>query len=399
MKIILLKLFVILAFAIFLYGCSESTNTNSSPKRLVYYYYSDSSAIGWDNYFVLYSYNLNTGDTKKVTNNTIVHTTGVAQNGNIVFDCGMFTEPGCWLVNSSGVAMPMPMPVSTIPSFQYILAMAPEIQLSNDGSTAVFFLIYENSNDGSVAGTRLVYFNFLTMNCTMIDLSNYLKFVFNDSAINYCDVSGHYMVLKNGNSKLWFVVSGFNKNGNNYNFIASRVCEFSNNRIYNISRVENSSLEIIGADLPNERIFVSKLNPNDTLNHSYYIFAADNNNDSIPVNIPSENFSNPEQFAKEKSEMAGWTDNGIAIYDLNTMTVSQDVISWSRIDSLYPGLTHEKNSRLSFSPDGEYITFALPSADGIYGTDLLIIKRDGTEFKRILHGTAIGIPVISDVIQ
>lgn len=178
-----------------------------------------------------------------------------------------------------------------------------------------------------------------------------------------------------------------------YSNLENRIFIFDGKDLKTISNILKGDVYIIGADYINEKIFVRNIVNNDTT-----IFAVDNFNDSIPVNLPNRYFCNPEQFAKEKSEMAVWKDDGIAIYDLNTMSLKQNVISWSRFDSLFPGYYRNHYSEITISPDGEYILFNYYVSDNV-GSDIFIIKRDGTELKRIKNGGFNWKSVISSVIQ
>jgi len=399
MKIFYLKLAAILILAYLFYGCSETTESTNAGKRYVYFF--DGTAYNPDGLKFLVSHNLVTGEEKGISRSTYEYLSGISKSGAFVFP----NESDflySWLFSSDGTRLPISIPQSQDSKMEYYVYPFPGMQICYENNRIAYFVSYtnyENSEFPWAGKPKLVLLDYPQSISKIVELDAVCKLAIQDTSINYIAPFGDNFFLSNDGTKVWFLLSAYNITGPvDWNDIANKafyIFEYSNGQVtLKCNTLPNPIIKLLGADYLNEKIFAAKRLINDTL-----VIAFDKYNDSISINIPYENFSNPEQFAKEKSEMAGWTDNGIAIYDLTTMTVKQSIINWSRIDSLYPGLAHQKNKRLSISPDAEYISFALPLKYSDYNYDLFVIKRDGSEFKRILKNSSVGIPVISCVIE
>ena len=397
MKIIYLKIAAILILACLFYGCSETTESTNANKRYIYYSMSvsdgaTSAEAG------LYRYDVSSGETVRLANNSVIHVTGVSKDGTIGFEYEGL-EKLRWKYNLELGSVPISYPVSFEDNYNYWIYDLPYFTNSYNGNHFVYFVGYRHveTSDKYKDKPKLVILDYLHSSSKIIEIDEISKSFINDTSIDGVQLFNDYILTSNDGKSVWFLMNSFEFSGHDdVGFMAISdfmLLEFNNDKIVPIIKPDYRIKQILGADYPNERILVLIVSLIDSTIFAY------NETDSIPVNIPYENFSNPEQFAKEKSEMAGWSDDGIAIYDLTTMTIRQNVISWGRIDSLYPGLAHQKNKRLSFSPDGEYITFALPQINESNKFDLFIVKSDGSEFKRILKNAPVGIPVISSVIE
>jgi len=397
MKIIYLKLAAILISACLFYGCSETTDSTNAGKRYVYYSMSESDGAPSAD-AGLYRYDVSSGETVRLANNSVIHVTGVSKDGTIGFEFKGL-EQIHWKYNPNNGSVPLSYPVSTDKDYIYWIYDIPYLTNSYNGNKFAYFIGYRHveTSDLYKDKPKLVILDYLHSSTKIIEIDEICKSFVNDTSIEGVQPFNEYILSSNDGKKIWFLMNSFDISGHDdvvsIGISDFMLLEYNNDKIKPIIKPDYRIKQILGVDYPNERIFVLLVSLEDST-----IFAF-NETDSIPVNIDYENFSNPEQFAKEKSQMAVWSDDGITIYDLTTMSIKQNIISWGRIDSLYQGLAHKKNKRLSFSPDGEYITFALPNINDMYNYDLFVIKKDGSEFKRILKSAKVGIPVISSVIE
>ncbi|TAL70886.1 MAG: hypothetical protein EPN82_00875 [Bacteroidetes bacterium] len=397
MKIIYYKLVIIFILTCLLYSCDETTGSTKTKKRYIYYSLSESDSVPASD-AGLYRYDVNNGEIKRLANNSVIFISAGSKDATIGFEYRGL-EQIHWIYSPQKGNIPLPYPISTEEKYYYWIYDIPYISQNYNGNKFAYFVGYRKKNTSDIYKDKpkLIIMDFLNSSTKIIEIDEICKSLIKDTSIEGVQPFSDYILSSNDGKKVWFLMNSFDISGHSdvVNIAISdfMLLEYYNDKIIPFIKPDYRIKQILGADYSNDRIFVMIVSLVDSTIYAY------NNIDSIPVNIPYENFSNPEQFAKEKSEMVGWSDYGISIYDLSTMSVKQNVISWGKIDEFYPGLSHKKNKRLSFSPDAEYITFALQSKYSNYNYDLFVIKRDGTEFKRISKNAPVGIPVVSSVIQ
>ncbi|MBI5326658.1 MAG: hypothetical protein HZB41_15515 [Ignavibacteriae bacterium] len=392
MKINYLKLAVIILIGYLLYGCSESSESTNVGKRIVYIC-SFSPVWSWNTYSDLFSFDIMRGELKKINTNIFSYSSGISKDGKIVFEYSGEMEFGYWVLLSDNTLLPIPLPETTDSLLKYGYSF-PRIQLSYNGNLAVFGTNLHQSENYEIGINKLVFMNMQNLTYNIYDIENQFYGKFSSPEITDFIPARSISILNNEGTTFWFVYSGRNVKDINYSDLETRIFKFDGKNLKANSRILKGDVCIVGADYINEKIFVRHITNYDTT-----IFAVDNFNDSIPLNLPKRYFTNPEQFAKEQSEMAVWNDDGIAIYDLNSMSLKQNVISWSKFNSLFPGYKSNEYREVTISPDGEYLTFFLKGNYYFDGYDVFIIRRDGTELKRIYKEALVWNSVISGIIQ
>ncbi|MFC2132073.1 hypothetical protein ACFLSQ_11625, partial [Bacteroidota bacterium] len=395
----IMRLLPILLLVLLLTYCNDTTepvkNNNGSDTTLnlnYTIYYPMSQSDGWrPEHAGLFGFSfMDSQEPERLLYESIVHTSRVGQNGFIAFEYEYHPQK-FWARYPDGTDIPIPFPESSDSLRIYEYSLPPHIELSSDGNHAVYFTNYKFT-DGFLPEEdiqKLVILNFNNPDWTanIYDFKTFYIDELSDYEVNYAEPFGDYFLVNSDATKVWFVLKCMKFDGTDFVNKGYVVLRFENGNFTAVSEFYVQPIELSGIDLETEKIFTY-------LDNELKIL--DNSGNLVNSGLNKDNMSNPHQFAVDKSEMAVWTDEGIALYNPVTETKSHDVISWDSILTIYPDIEKTSTKFLSISPDGGMIAFGLLNKNtDPPAYDLFAIRRNGSGLIRIVPNTPIGVPVIS----
>ena len=373
-------------------SCSEKTGPSSNFVRYVYYPVLYGTDKSYQTHEGMYAYAIDSNITKQYVNNGVMHLTSVGNVDNImVFQ---YADPTLryWGKCTDGSLLKVPFPYDSADlTHIYAYDAMPLIQLSYDGHHVAYFVNYESADTANLDPTtvepKLIIFNCAKWLMTTISIKNFCMNQFLGMGVNVILPAGRNILINQDGSKIWFVIQALKFANNQYTSMGYRVIEWNDSTISSYSDIIDAPVTLWGIDPFSENIL---LQTGSTLQ----VLGANQTMSQTSLLLP--NLSNPNQFAKESTELAIWTNDGIDIYNFAQGASTSTVMTFTSFDGQYPGYKHESNVSLSIAPDAQVITFALAKTANPTHYDLFIINRDGSGLKKIATDIPICEPVVSN---
>ncbi len=385
------SVFIILIFQIILFvSCSEDNNTNEQTFRFIYYPVGsqDGAEPGQ-----MGLYRMSTLDSvftrENLSKYSIIYTSGIATNGVIVFENNTSTirlEAIC----EAGTKIDVPFPKHQDTSREYVLITPPRMNISFNGHRGAYF-VWDKKKGSEEPEDKIL--NFVTVSCVdgSIITKTFSQFIENNFAntqINSATPFGEYLFLNTQGDKIWFVLKLFNFQDGIETNIKYAIVEYYNKDFILRSAVKDEPIELRGYNSYSRHLITVVGDTVKTL---------DENNEFYNNKLKLENLSNPNQFSVARAEVVVWADEGLELLNPSTGAFLKSIIKYSMIDPTGQMLI-QSNPRLSISPDGSYIVFALSYKDNPNVYSLFIVDRDGKNVKKLTE-MPMGIPKISNELK
>jgi len=391
-KIIIINIFFVF---IFIFGCEDSTKppikTNGDDSTLTqnyYIFYPLSQNDGWrPEHSGLFFYSFTeSNEPERNPTESIVHLSSVGKNGTLVFQYEYLPDK-FWVRYSDGTVLPIPFPQSDQSDWDYFYTIPPHIELSGDGEKAVFFATKKR-----IDGTKpeennlvLIIMDLPETTIQMYELNQFVANKLSDDNVNFAEIFGKNVFINEDGTLTYFTIKGKYFINDQFNDIGYYIVQFSDGTLNKYSNKSIEPIELLGYDEKAQYIYYKKgTNVNKM------------SGNSITTNFVIDNFSNPNQFVKTKSEVVIWTDYGIELYNSITETKITEIVSWDTLKMMYPDVKNMvRSNKLSISPDGGLIVFGFDQNTDPPSYDLYAIRRNGKDLKRLVPNTPIGMPVVS----
>jgi hypothetical protein len=379
---------------ILLMNCNEATkpdNNNNdvdTTQNLNYYiYYPLSQSDGWrPEHSGLFRYSFNdSGVPERILTESIVHTSMVGMNGSIIIEYEYLPQK-FHLRYCDGTVVPLQFPESSQTGWEYSWSVPPHIELSGDGSKAVFFLTFQKSDDihKEENQLKLIVLNLSESTYNIFDLTQYCINNFYNSEINYAEAYGDNILVNNNADKIVFVTKLFTFEDESYNHKGYSIIELNDNAFHSVTGIIEDEIDLAGMD------YTGNI-------YAYFngILNSINSTGKVTPSNLSKGIISPQQFSMVKSEIVVWSDEGISLYNTLTEQKLSDIITWDSIEVLYPEVNLKETKLLSIAPDGGLITFGLEVTQEPPAYNLYAIRPNDRIMKTLLVNTPIGRPVIS----
>ncbi len=395
MKYKLITIILIIS-AFWLISCDDTTTPKIKPNgndtTLTHNYnifYPLSQSDGWrpeHSGLFFYSF-MDSNEPERNPTESIVHISSVGKNGAIVFQYEYLPNK-FWVRYTDGTTLPLPFPQSDQMDKDYYYTIPPHIELSGDGTKAVFFATMKRIDGTKPEDNNLILIVMDLPETTFhsYELNQFLTNKLSEDNVNSADFYGQNMMVNDDGTLIYFVIKGKQFSNNQFKDIGYYVIQFSDGTFNKMTNKSDETIELLGFDEKSQKIFAK---------YGTILKAIDKGN-TISTMFSTANLSNPNQFAKSKAEVVIWSDFGIELYNSNTEQKINDIISWDTLNTMYPDIKNiVRSNKLSLSPDGGLIVFGFDKNTDPASYDLFAIRRNGKDLKRLVPNTPVGIPVIS----
>ncbi len=372
---------MLLTFAAVFTGCDRHHDRDKAAVRYLYYGIANNDSTGG-----LYRIDISSGLKERKSALPVAYTTSVAENGVVLFQTAgePFELKGkC----TTGAIVPVPFPVPSDVRCQYVFAIPPRLTLSHPGHHACYPVTLKRTDPPS-AQACLALYNCAVQQMTIINVDSCVRRILSTKQVQDVKVSGDCTLIDSEGDKLWFIAM---VTENTIQGIDSLyyISEWNTGSIRIISSPFTSPIRLRGRNIPEGALYI--LNEND---NSIFLFSVrDGSLEKTAMN--GSQFLSPLQCSHQGDYLALWGNGGIELYDAAMRRIST-VLTSADITRLGNGAVFKNSERLSISPDGIWIAFALPTSANSSLFHIFIVRRDGSELQRIADGVSCGVPVISD---
>ena len=389
----LIYFFGIIVLLANLVSCGEPVTPNEAKGRVIYYPVSEADG-NEPNQFGLYRYSYKFDSLGKIAINPVNHTTSVAANGIVLFEYSNAITNKFWGRCVDGTLISVPFPSDTNePTKKYEYLNQPRISLSYDGHHALYFVKQTpiGSSNPIEIEPKLIVFNCAEWKMTIVSIKDFVLNELQDLGINSVEPVGENILLNTDGSTAYFAVKGIKYESGIPNVKAVLLIEYANNVLTTkYKQMDNLSNPLQLYFLNTDNLTTVK----DNVVYSLFL-----NGILVPnTSLNSSNLFSPKQKATASNGIVIWNDSGIQYITLESPDYNNQVVTFDAIDSKSGPHKHTPNKRLTLSPDGRVVIFAIQKLNSdVY--DLFIINRDGSNLTMIRDGIYLGIPVISDPIE
>mgnify|MGYP000238802245 CR=1 FL=1 len=382
--------FVLLVFI--LNSCQQTSTPAKIFDRYIYFNVGEIDGATPEQYG-FYRYSLLKDTLQKISDQSCSFITGVSQFGSIIFEKDAELEFRHWLLKEDGNIVTFPMIKTSDPGYEIVFQKPPCTALSYNGNYVAYFLRYQAIGciDLCLSQPILVRYNIQTAKMDTILLQDSLKVFFDSSQAEvFLPVNQEIIISKEGN-QMWFVMKGLKKVGNDLETVGYQIISWKDGILKSCTHTDAlNPIQIRGINFATMRLIL-------TIGETVNNFRTNNYEFNYNALKP-ENISNPEQIAKDLDRMVIWTKEGIEIAYPDGGGYVAKVINFNTIIQGYGAYDITSSKRLSFSPDGKKIVFALPKLTGnVY--DIFVVDWDGKNLKRIMINMPLGVPVLSNAFE
>ncbi len=373
-----------------LISCGDDNSGDpKSSYRLIYYPASSqdgSSGLNSGLFFV------RTDDliSSQLVPNPVVYTTGLGNNGVIVFEYEE-ADNKLWGKCESGDLMPVPIPDVKEDYISRELIYPPRIRLSADEHNVAFFIKHIPQISAGLMDhyVELVIFNCQNGNTIRVPINEFARQNFDSINANGGRPYGSYVTIDKDGKTVWFVLKGIQYSGNDELNKMYSVAEWNENTgLRLISEPTRRAFEIMGMDYISKDLVIKFQNELKTIK------TLEQDGEEAFNNLTSEMLSNPNQMAVSKDETVCLTNYGIEIFRTDNGNLIRKVISWEEIDPS-DKYDHQYTEKITFSKDAQVIVFALQYKDIQDEYTLFMVDRDGEKLVKLADKLPVGTPVIS----
>lgn len=374
-------------------ACQQTSTPTATYDRYIYFCISELDGATPEQYG-FYRYSLLKDSLKRISDQSCSFISGMSQFGSILFEKDSELEFRHWLFKQDGSSISFPMIRTSEPGYEIVFHKPPCTALSYDGNYVAYFLRYQAIGciDLCLSQPILVRYNVSTAKIDTVWLQDSLKSFFHlTEAETFQPVNEEIIMSKDG-SKIWFVVKGMKKVGNELETVGYQIINWDNGTLKSCTATDSliQPMQIRGINYATMRLIV-------TLGETVYNFRTNNYEFNYNALKP-ENLSNTEQVAKELDRMVIWTPEGIEIAHPDGGGYVSKVLNFNTLIQGFGAYITTPTKRLSFSPDGKRIVFALPKTTGNV-CDIFVVDWDGKNLKRIMLNMPIGSIVISNAFE
>jgi hypothetical protein len=372
-------------------GCSDTSSPNAVFERWIYYA-SDSSSDGRQ-LPGLYRIACSDGNTLRIDPRPIVAISGIAANGVVLFarqsnqwDNGS-DNPVLFGRCENGSIIPVPFPVSSSVDSEYVSVLSPIAALAYDGHHAAYpAYLKPVAKDGfEVFKARLVLFNCASGNMRVIDIEEGIKRLYRPESIRQVWIANDWLILSQDGAKIWFTASIELDGGAQ----VRRLLEWSDT-LRMIGPPSESELSLVGYDDKNKILY--------TRRSGGLVHIPVSGNEFVTTGVTPAHVT-PAQFSRASGEFAHVGFNGIEIRNAADASLERTVCTIDALNTRFQRLYEPARSRVVMSPDGEWLAFAGDITPGIgpeNTCDILLMRRDGSELRRVAIGVRLSDIAISD---
>jgi hypothetical protein len=386
---------IILIVLFSLLSCNDTTEPvvdngkDSTLTQDYFIYYPMSQNQGWrpEHAGLFRSNFLSNEPVERLITSSIIHTSKVSKDGKIAFLTDVHSSD-IWIRYKDGNTQMVPFPVQTDNGWQIGLDKTPGVELSTNGNLLVYF-VTSHKIDGTApdkASQSLVTIDLTTMTLTLHNLRQFYIESFSEKGFDNAQLYGKNILINEDGSKIWFVLKGMDFDNGTFSDLGYSIIQFENGQFKKYGKYSSTPIELSGIDFKSNKIFC---NVDNLL--KYTISGGDFINSTFSI----DEIYSFHQFELNKSIVVIGDSTGISLYDTKTESLIKTVITWDSLGKAYPLMTYKATEKISISPDGGLIVFALHPKNDIQSYTLYAIRKDGSGLKRIVPETPLGMPVVS----
>lgn len=362
------------------FSCEPEDNEKSMDRVAFYFAGLDEDCSDSD--YGLFRYYLNEDFEERVAVYPVEATTCLADNGKVLFEYDEGVNNKLWKKCLFGALMEIPLPPSD-DNGNYSYSDRSCLAMSGDGYHLCYFAKF--SHNGS-SNYRLIYFHWCDREIIIPDLKEFLIDKYPEYSIDGFIPSGKEMIMNYDGSCFYFSITATSQG----NPVTNLLLKYSYNKFSVINESDSNIMEIVGYD---------KINDNVIYKENSSIFRASSTNGVSLLEINEALIKSNRQFARKKSQLVVFDNEFIRLLSSEDGSIIKDVVSFDEIIGIHPNFEKKDTEKLSISPSGDYIIFALEriNSDKRYG--LFTIRADGTELMLIKDNIALNNVLISDHIE
>jgi hypothetical protein len=383
------------AVALLCSACSDGSSPVPLRDRWVYYSV-DSADADREHPQGLCRIAMSDGGVERIDARSVVAVSGVAANGILVFQQGTGTRSYGGAAQmlfgrcENGSVIPVPFPVFPRVDSEYVYALPPAATVGYNGHHAIYpvHLKPAASTASDRMQPRLVLFNCARGEMTMIDVLAGARSLHPGDSIVTAAMSGDNLILSDDGAKAWFT-AGTSMASGTWSY---RLYEWSGT-LREIGSPFDTPISIAGYDDSEGYVIV--------LAGTRCVRIAVSDGGATELSLPSVMLA-PKQFSRGRGEFVILGTDGIELRDAGNPVSVKTVMTYRDLDAVFRRSYDPGQSQLVVSPDGEWLVFAAditPGADVLHLRDILVLRRDGSDLRRLATGVRAGDVSISDQIQ
>ena len=365
-------------------SCKTDHGPEGAKVRYVYY-----NSAANDSTAGVFRVNIDTDVRERIFSMPVAYTTAVAENGVVLFqtaDASFELKGKC----TTGAIVPVPFPVPDDVRFEYRFAIPPFLTLSAPGHHALYPITLTGANPPT-SEACFALFNCSTQKMTIVNVDSAIRKILVTKQVQDVRVYGDRTLINRDGDRFWFVAAITSTGTQGLDSLYC-IAEWNAGTIHIISKPSTALLRLRGYNHFAEELFV--LNETDD---RISMFSISDGVMGLTTTLSGAQLQSPLQCSTDGEHIAVWGADAIELFHTASNRLTP-LVSRSDVTRLSAGgATVFKNSgRLSMSPDGEWITFALPRAENPELYNIFIVRRDGTWLQRVASNVSCSVPVISN---
>ena len=365
-----------------LFSCGPTEQDESYDR--VAFYFAGVEDNASENEYGLFRYYMGEDFEERVAVYPLKNTTCLSDNGKILFEYGEGVDTKLWKKCLFGPLMEIPLPPAD-ESGSYSYSDKACLPMSSDSYHLSYFAAYEHDNNGNKE-YRLVCFHWCERDFCVPDLTTFLNEKFPEYSIDGFIPAGENLAMSFDGSSVYLTVIA-----TSYGNPATNVClKYSNGDFKVLNESVSEIMEIAGYDQVNDNVIIIS---NGEIYKISEISGVDN------LEIGTGLIENPAQFTRKKAQLVVFEDGTIRLYSADNGSLIKDVVSYDEINVMYPNYKNKADGKLSVSPSGDWIIFALERKDRSNRYGLFTIRTDGSKLRLLKEDIALDMPLISDYIE
>lgn len=375
-------------FTLFFSSCDSS----SSPSSYRFVYLPVSTAHGAEGGETgIFRYSLTGGgDPWRLTNVSSDYLTGVAENGIVLTALGDGLEHRYWGKCTNGTLIPVPIPVSPDPTFEYRISPGTHLTLSHDGHHAAWAMVRATASPSRRPDEALLsLFNCAKWESTLLEVSAFVtRSVPNAEGAR---ITGTNLLISPDGRSVIFAAEALRYPTDTPESLGHLILE-----------AKNDSLRVLGALHPSAPTLLSR----DALSRTCILVREgttrilSENGSEQPIPLRLTELGSPQQNAITRSEIVVWRDDAIQLRSPVTGDLLSTVVTRQTLNTHGP-FWYDLPPALSISPDGEWIAMSLIRLNADMTRPwrtVLACRRDGSGLTVLASKVRAGVPVLSGIL-
>ncbi|MDT8325751.1 MAG: hypothetical protein RRA94_16675 [Bacteroidota bacterium] len=376
----LFPFFAILLFPLLFTSCDDDV-IEALPSR--YVYFADQAGT-------LQRYDITLKKVENMNMSGVTRLTPVAENGIVLFETAAGTETRLWGYCEDGSTVPVPQPVTASPAEEYIYG-AGEATLSREGHHAAWSVYRRpaGSTDTTEWTQELCRFDCAAWTMKQVDVTSFLRAQFEGSNFIPDIVIVRDMLISNDGGSVVFVVDMTDIQAGTVRARQSLILRWRGDAL-EMLQGNRDGFRILFFDDACDRLF-------------YMVGLRGYEYDCVSGTVVTKSFATTRYdllragaFSAAREEYLASRSDGVllSLAGIDGGTHTAVIAGIRDLTAYYPEIIFgELQNWASVSPDGEWVTFAWIGDSVEY---LFVVRRDGTDLRRIAEGRFPVPAVVSD---